>query len=205
MKNLLKPITYLIFVFTLCISSCSKEETGSEQEDLQHQITLKSTGKSLAQNSFEPGELSLIDGNLHLGTMLENFQTKKRNYLMNVSTTAILNKGRTSAIVGYSLREYTYWEVGSRGYWRADNSINRSDTAFATSNHFEVLVYPDPSSPNLVDENRILITWRSPELGLNTFTLDNVSVYYVTDGILINGSYKIKNTPIGVSISITPK
>ncbi|WP_273567986.1 hypothetical protein [Maribacter halichondriae] len=198
-------LAYLIVACSLTLVSCSKEGEVSEKEGLQNQPELNSTEGSVQKTSLTSKASLPSRGSLNLDIILDDFKSKKRSYHMNVSTTAIMNTGHVFPIVGYSLNQYTYWEVGSTGYWRADNRIKRSDSGFSASNHFEVLVYPNRSAPELVDQNGIKITWRSPEMGLHTFILENVSVYYVTNGILINGSYKIKDTPIGVSISITPK
>ena len=204
MKNIIKSLLLASFVFAT-LQSCSKDDAESQEESLETKQELKATKGMASKGDFQDLSPSVPEGSLNLETMLENFENKKERYFVNVSVTSILSSYITKPIVGYTLKEDLYWEVGSIGYWRADCSLRRSDSGFSSANHFEVLIYPNSSYPEMVDKNQVKITWRSGELGLNTFILENVSVRYISDGILINGSYTVRNSAIGVSIAISPK
>lgn len=199
MKNIIKLLLLASFVFAT-LQSCSKDDDESQEQSLETKQELKATKGKASKINFQDLGPGVPEGSLNLETMLEN---NKQSYVVNVSATSILSYYTTKPIVGYTLTEKLYWEVGSIGYWRADCSLRRSDSGFSSANHFEILIYPNLSYPERVDE--IKITWLSSELGLQTFYLEKVFVRYMAEGILINGSYNLRGNPIGISIAVTGK
>jgi len=184
----MKKVTTSIILILLCIIS------------LQAQI--KKPNAKLPNKPFPITssnlDLEQIKGHIKAGTFC--YETK-------VSTTAIIppkSPRRLKAIDGhYSTRKYLKVELS---YLRTNGLMLRSDKSFDRhrGDNYEVLIYPDRSDKRKVDKNQVKVTWRTAEMGLRTFNLNNVSVQYKPYGILIIGDYETDGTVLGVSIALTP-
>lgn len=179
-------ITFLLIFFCLC--------------GLQAQIT-KSKG-ALSNKSFP-----ITSSNLDLEQIKGHIKAGTFCYEINVSTTAIIPPKAPRRLKGldgyYNTSKYVKIE---RSYLRSNGLMLRSDKNFDRNrgDTYEVLIYPSGSDKRKVDKNQVKLTWRSTEMGLKTFSLNNVSVQYKPYGILIIGDYETEGTVLGVSIALTP-
>ena len=148
-----------------------------------------------------------LDNNLNLETIKQHIKDKKFCYVVKLSTTVIIPPEYPQAVMGitgyYSTTQYLRVE---RSYLRSNGLMLRSDKNYnrAQGNNYEVLIYPDASDSKKVDKNQVKLTWNSPEKGLQTFHLQNVSMRYLPYGILITGDYDIKGMVFGVSLALMP-
>ncbi len=149
-----------------------------------------------------------LNNTINLESIKQHLKNKKMCYVTSLAANVTFPAGGGNRVkniqgrfVDGSIRE-------ERNYLRLNTKLLRSDQGFNTSrgDTFEVLIYPDRSNAQLVDKNQVKLTWRSPENGLKTFNLRNVSVSYKPYGILITGDYEIDGkTLVGVSIGIIPE
>lgn len=166
--------------------------------------TVNAQKKSISsKNERVSRSISINSAKLNLTTIKKDMETQNRFYEVTISMAALSKSFKNIfPIAGYALEEEIYWEEGSLGYFRTDGQIKRSKT-FDFSNHFEVLIYPNRRDASKVGD--VKITWRSKELGLNTFSLENTTAVYHRDGILISGTKVIKGYPMGVTILVSTK
>ena len=155
-----------------------------------------------------PGGSELkLTTDLNLETIKGHIRNKTFCYTLHLSSTAIVPPKHPQPLKAldayYSSTNYVIVE---RDYLRSNGLLLRSDTGFNRNagNTYEVLIYPERADKRNVDVNRVKLTWRSPERGLNTFHLKNVSVSYKSYGILIIGDYEIDGLVFGVTLALTP-
>jgi len=149
-----------------------------------------------------------LDNNLNLEKIKQHLKNRKMCYMTSLATNVIFPSGGGKVVRNMQGRFASSSIFHERDYLRLNTRLLRSDKRFNPSqaDTYEVLIYPQRSKSHLVDKNRVKLTWRSPENGLNTSYLKNVSVQYKSYGILITGDYEINGkTMVGVSIAITPQ
>ena len=152
-------------------------------------------------------DLTKTNSNLDLEKVKKHIQDGKYCYRLNATSTAIFKpQGRLVGAVDARLTHNGYVKT-ERAYLRTNGKLLRSDTNYnnARGNYYEVLIYPERNNPKKVDKNQVKITWRIPESQLRTFHLQNVSVRYKPNGILITGDYEVDGIVFGVCIALTPQ
>lgn len=183
----MKKLILLITLIAFCVNHAQIKKP-----------TEKLNTKTIKAQNFRPANKKL-----DLEILKKDLETQNRFYDVTIATASLLKSYKTTfPMAGYAIEQGIFWEEGSTGYFRTNARIKRSKT-FTQDNHFEVLIYPTLRDKSKV--GRVKITWRSRELGLNTFYLENANVVYTTQGILINGTKTIKEQPIGVTIVICSK
>jgi hypothetical protein len=189
MKNLVK-ITLVLFCCALM--------------PVKMEAQIKKNKKGIPTQTLPQGTLN---GNLNLERIKQHLKNNKMCYVTTVSTTAIFDPKHpkpVTDVVGYFVSNELRQE---RDYLRVNAKLLRQDSRFSSSraDNYEVLIYPQRSKKDLVDVNRVKLTWRSPEKGLKTFLLQNVHVQYKPYGILITGDYLLDGALVGVSIGLMPE
>ncbi len=175
---------------------------------VQAQISLPNNGKDtrvkIPQQTRNIGNLL---PHLDLESIKNHIAEKKYDYHINLTLTAIIPPKHPTRLKAVNM----YYKANNdvkveRNYLRVNGLLLRGDHAFRVSsgNNFEVLIYPDRNDKRFIDKNGIKITWRSPEKGLQTFNLKNVSIQYKKYGILIIGEYEIDGIIFGASIALHP-
>ncbi len=149
----------------------------------------------------------VTSSNLDLEQIKSHIKSGKYCYELNVSSTAIIPPKHPARLKTIDAYYSTTRNVRvERSYLRSNGLLLRSDKAFNRNrgNYYEVLIYPDRSDKRKIDKNQVKITWKTPEKGLKTFHLKNVSIQYKPYGILIIGDYEIDGIIFGVSIGLIP-
>lgn len=173
-------VTLLLLTMSL-ISICSTA-----------QIQLDNNKKTINRLQTPPQTLK----NINFSAIKTNLDKKTVCYQVLVAATYSTIEN-TDAIIAYGTGKLK----SEREYLRANFEILRSDNRFASSrgNAFEVIMR---SSGDSFSAEGVKITWRFPDVGLQTFMLENVHVQYGYYGITISGSKKVENKLIGFSITI---
>jgi len=149
----------------------------------------------------------ITSSNLDLEQIKAHISSGKYCYELNVSSTAIIPPKHPQRLKAIDAYFNTTRNVRvERNYLRTNGLLLRSDKAFNRNrgNNYEVLIYPNRSDKKKIDKNQVKITWNTPEKGLKTFHLKNVSIQYKPYGILIIGDYEIDGIVFGVSIGLIP-
>jgi len=149
----------------------------------------------------------ITSSNLDMEQIKAHISSGKYCYELNVSSTAIIPPKHPQKLKAIDAYFNTTRNVRvERNYLRINGLLLRSDKAFNRNrgNNYEVLIYPDRSDKRKIDKNQVKITWNTPEKGLKTFHLKNVSIQYKPYGILIIGDYEIDGIVFGVSIGLIP-
>jgi len=195
MKTLLRTITLCLLIGVGTLNAQTKRS----------KVTRPTTPIPSRPITLPPGTLN---GNLNLEKIKQDLKSGKLCYMTTLSTNTIFppkNPKAVKDIVGYFISSGIRHE---RNYLGVNAKLLRSDKRFSSSSadYYEILIYPQPGKPQLVNKNQVKLTWRSAENGLKTFNLKNVSVQYKPYGILITGDFEIgKKTMTGVSIGIIPQ
>lgn len=164
---------------------------------------IKNTKLKIPNNNRFP----ITSSNLDLEQIKAHIKSGKYCYELNVSSTAIIPPKHPARLKAIDAYYNTTRNVRiERNYLRTNGLLLRSDKAFNRNrgNNYEVLIYPDRSDKRKIDKNQVKITWNTPEKGLKTFHLKNVSIQYKSYGILIIGDYEIDGIIFGVSIGLIP-
>lgn len=148
-----------------------------------------------------------LSADLDLDKIKNHITSGEFCYEINLSSTVIIPPKypkKLAAIDAY-YNTTKYVEV-ERTYLRSNGLLLRSDKNFnrINGNSYEVLIYPDRYDRKKIDKNQVKITWNTPERGLKTFLLKNVSIQYKPYGILIIGDYEIEGVIFGVNIGLIP-
>lgn len=133
---------------------------------------------------------------INFSAIKTNLDKKTGCYQVFVASTYSTTEN-SDAIIAYGTGKLK----SEREYLRTNFEILRSDHRFASSggNSFEVIMRPSGDS---FSAEGVKITWRFPDVGLQTFILENVRVQYGYYGVTISGNKKVENKLIGFSITI---
>lgn len=195
MKTLVTTICLLLFI-----------GTGAMNAQIKKPKISPNTGNIPTRPvNLPPGTLN---NNINLESIKQHLANKKVCYVTSLAANITFPAGGGNRVKNIQGRFVNGGIKHERNYLRLNTTLLRSDRGFNTArgDTFEVLIYPQRSNAQLVDKNQVKLTWRSPENGLKTFNLKNVSVSYKPYGMLITGDYEIDGkTLVGVSIGIIPE
>lgn len=159
----------------------------------------------LRNDSISP---SIYVTDLNLRTIKSDINNRTRNYFMTGSFTVVKtpsrNEGDIAKTVAISFRNTPIMAPEGKGnhYIQANAQAKRNDNN--SINEFRIYIHQDGGSQGNIDKRNIKVNWKTGSIQVVN-NLENVSIIYEEDSILIIGTMQKYGYTLGVSLAISKR